>query len=51
MGKESMALLDMLWFLHTFDMDSLVGIVNSFLSNFWSMLCITKRKEKRRWQR
>ena len=33
MGKESMALLDMLWFCHTFDMVSLVGIVNSFLSN------------------
>ena len=34
MDKESMALLDLLGFLHAFDMDSLVGIVNSFLSNF-----------------
>ena len=33
-GQRKYGIVGSAWVLHTFDMDSLVGIVNSFLSNF-----------------
>lgn len=33
-GQGKYGIVGYAWVLHTFDMDSLVGIVNSFLSNF-----------------
>ena len=34
MDKRKYGIVGSAWVLHAFDMDSLVGIVNSFLSNF-----------------
>ena len=45
-GQRKYGIVGSAWVLHTFDMDSLVGIVDSSFK-LWSMLCITKRKEKR----
>ena len=33
-GQGKYGIVGYAWVLHAFDMDSLVGIVNSFLSNF-----------------
>ena len=33
-GQRKYGIVGSTWVLHAFDMDSLVGIVNSFLSNF-----------------
>ena len=33
-GQRKYGIVGSAWVLHAFDMDSLVGIVNSFLSNF-----------------